>query len=139
MRGTMNFFRLLGFVFLALAVVGVFLPLLPTTPLVIVAAACFARSSEKWHRWILQNPTFGPLIRTWEERRCVSVRVKVIAITSMLTVGGYSVWFALESTGLRVAGCLLILLGLFTVLRLKTCDAPARPGEGDQIPSGRAD
>lgn len=123
----MNIFRFLGFVFLALAIVGAFLPLLPTTPLVIVAAACFARSSERWHRWILDNPTFGPMIRAWEERRCVSCRVKVIAITSMLLVGGNSVYFALESAAGRLAGCLLLAIGLVTVLRLETCDQETQP------------
>ena len=123
----MNIFRFLGFVFLALAIVGAFLPLLPTTPLVIVAAACFARSSERWHRWILNNPTFGPMIQVWEERRCVSCRVKVIAITSMLLVGGNSVYFALESPAGRFAGCLLLAIGLVTVLRLQTCDQETQP------------
>ena len=118
----MNPLQLLGFAFLGLAVIGIFLPLLPTTPLVLVAAACFARSSERWHRWLLQNKTFGPMIRSWEERRCVSIRVKVIGITSMLLVGGYSVVFALESTTMKIAGCFLIGIGLLTVLRLKTCE-----------------
>jgi uncharacterized membrane protein YbaN (DUF454 family) len=117
----LNPLQLLGFAFLALAVIGIFLPLLPTTPLVLVAAACFARSSERWHRWLLQNETFGPMIRSWEERRCVSLRVKAIAITSMLLVGGYSVGFALESTRMKIAGCFLIAVGLLTVMRLKTC------------------
>ena len=135
----LNPFQLMGFAFLGLAVVGIFLPLLPTTPLVLVAAACFARSSERWHRWLLQNETFGPMIRSWEERRCVSLRVKVIGITSMLIVGGFSVGFALESTTLRAAGCVLILLGLIAVLRLKTCDAPDEASDGHQIPSGESD
>ena len=124
----MNVFRILGFLFLGLAIVGVFLPLLPTTPLVLVAAACFARSSEKWHRWLLENETFGPMIRSWEERRCVPVRVKVIGITSMLVVGGTSIFFALESTNMRIAGCLLMAVGLVTILRLKTCDGEKAAG-----------
>ena len=127
----MNPLQLLGFAFLGLAVIGIFLPLLPTTPLVLVAAACFARSSERWHRWLLQNKTFGPMIRSWEERRCVSIRVKVIGITSMLLVGGYSVVFALESTTMKIAGCFLIGVGLLTVLRLKTC-------AGDDVSPSRA-
>lgn len=122
----MNAYRILGFSFLGLAIVGVFLPLLPTTPLVLVAAACFARSSEKWHRWLLQNETFGPMIRSWEERRCVSCRVKIIAVTSMLLVGGNSVYFALESAAARLTGCLLLAIGLVTVLRLQTCGQETR-------------
>lgn len=123
----MNAYRILGFSFLGLAIVGVFLPLLPTTPLVLVAAACFARSSEKWHRWLLQNRTFGPMIRSWEERRCVSCKVKIIAVTSMLLVGGYSVYFALESVAGRLTGCLLLAIGFVTVLRLQTCGQERQP------------
>ena len=113
--------RLFGFVFLALAVVGVFLPLLPTTPFVILAAGCFARSSERMHRWILQNPTFGPMVTDWEEKRCVSLRVKAVALTSMLVVGGMSIFFALETLAWQVAGGVLLLVGALVVIRLRTC------------------
>ena len=120
--------RLLGFVFLALAVVGVFLPLLPTTPFVLLAAGCFAQSSERMHRWILRNPTFGPMITDWDEKRCVSCRIKVIAITSMTVVGGFSVYFALDTTAWRLAGVLLLLVGALVVARLQTCGAKEKAG-----------
>jgi uncharacterized membrane protein YbaN (DUF454 family) len=116
-----NVFRLLGFFFLGIAVLGIFLPLLPTTPFVLLATACFARSSEKWHRWMLQNETFGPMIRNWEEHRCIRCRLKVISITSMVLIGGYSVFFAVESIQAQVAGGILILIGLITVFSIKTC------------------
>jgi uncharacterized membrane protein YbaN (DUF454 family) len=116
-----HLYRLLGFFFLALGAVGIFLPLLPTTPLVLLATGCFARSSERWHQWVLKNPTFGPMVKNWEERRCVSMRVKWIAYLSMLVVGGYSVLFAVEPLWARLAGSLLILVGLVTVSRLDIC------------------
>jgi uncharacterized membrane protein YbaN (DUF454 family) len=117
-----NAFRVLGFLFLGLGVVGVFLPLLPATPFVLVAAACFARSSEKWHRWILANKTFGPMIRNWEQNRCISRKVKAIAILSMVFVGGYSIFFAVESNALKIAGAVFVTLGLITVIMIKTCN-----------------
>lgn len=117
----MNLFRVLGFLFLGVGIVGIFLPLLPATPFVLAAAACFARSSEKWHRWMLENRTFGPMIRDWEQNRCVSCRVKIIAIASMVVVGGYSVVYAVESTTWRVAGVTLLVVGLAVVSLLDTC------------------
>lgn len=122
----MNLFRLLGFLFVGVAVLGVILPLLPTTPFVLLAAACFARSSEKWHRWMLANDTFGPMIRNWEKNRCISCRVKLIAIASMVFVGGYSVFYAVESTQVRLVGGFFLLLGLITVSVIRTCGAQER-------------
>jgi hypothetical protein len=116
-----NVFRILGFLFLGAALIGVFLPLLPTTPFVLLATACFARSSEKWHRWMLQNATFGPMIRNWEQHRCIRCHLKVIAIISMVLVGGVSVFFAVESTPLRIVGGVFIAIGLITVTSIKSC------------------
>lgn len=120
--------RVLGFVFLGLGLAGVFLPLLPTTPFVLLAAACFAQSSERMHRWILANPTFGPMVREWELKRCVSCRVKVIAIASMAVVGGFSVFLALDTLAWRLAGSALLLTGSLVVLALKTCGVKEEAG-----------
>ncbi len=117
----MNVFRVLGFLFLGIAILGVILPLLPTTPFVLLATACFARSSEKWHRWMLANKIFGPMIRNWEQNKCISCRVKLIALVSMIVVGGYSIFFAVESSQAKVFGGLFVMLGLLTVSIIKTC------------------
>ena len=121
----MNLFRLFGFVFLGLGALGIVLPLLPTTPFVLLSAACFARSSERWHRWLLANETFGPMIRNWEDNRCISCRVKTIGILTMVLVGGYSIFFAVESNGLKIAGGVLMLTGLTFILLIKTCKEKA--------------
>jgi uncharacterized membrane protein YbaN (DUF454 family) len=118
----LNLFRLLGFVFLGLGVLGVVLPLLPTTPFILLSAACFARSSEKWHRWLLANETFGPMIRNWDENRCITCRVKTIGIISMILVGGFSVFYVIESQTLRMAGGLMMLSGLGVIALIKTCE-----------------
>ena len=117
----MNLYRLAGFLFLGLGILGIFLPLLPATPFVLLAAACFARSSEKWHRWMLANDTFGPMILNWERNRCISRRVKWIAVVSMLVVGGYSIFYALESQVLKIAGVTLVTIGMITVGLIDTC------------------
>lgn len=119
--------RILGFLFLLLALLGVFLPLLPTTPFVLVAAGCFAKSSERMHRWLLASATFGPMIRNWESRRCVSCRVKGIAIGSMVLVGGLSIFWMVQALIWQVTGALLILTGALVVSALETCKE--RPAE----------
>ncbi len=124
----MPVYKSLGFFFVGLAALGVFVPLLPTTPFLLVAAACFARSSERWHRWLLANRTFGPLLHTWHTRRCISRRTKVVAVTSVLAFGGCSVAFAVEGTTLRLIGLALVATGLACVLRLRTCADDGQPG-----------
>ncbi len=117
----MQAYKFLGFLFVALGTLGIFLPLLPTTVFLLLAAACFARSSEKWHQWLLTNATFGPIIRHWDEQRCITLKVKCVAIFSMLALGGSSLYFAIEAPWMRVMGGLLILTGLLVILRLNTC------------------
>jgi len=72
---------------------------------------------------MLSNKTFGPMIRNWEQNRCISCRVKLIAIASMAFVGGYSIFYAVESTQARLAGGFFLLLGLITVSVIRTCRA----------------
>jgi uncharacterized membrane protein YbaN (DUF454 family) len=125
----LNIFLILGFVSLGVGVLGVFLPILPATPFVLLAAACFARSSEKWHRWLLANDTFGPMILNWEQNRCIMCRVKTIAIASMLSVGSFSVFYAVESHTGRAVGALFIGIGLVTILLIKACRGEAVDGK----------
>ncbi len=117
----MQLYKFLGFVFVALGAIGVFLPLLPTTPFLLLAAACFARSSEKWHQWLLANSTFGPIIKHWDENQCITFKVKCVAIFSMLILGGTSIFFALQDVRLQVAGAILLGIGLVVILNIRTC------------------
>jgi uncharacterized membrane protein YbaN (DUF454 family) len=71
---------------LAMGLVGVVLPLLPTTPLVLLAAFCFSRGSERCERWIVEHPQLGPLVRDWRETRAVPLRAKQLGI-GMMAIG----------------------------------------------------
>ena len=115
-----------GFLLVGLAALGIFLPLLPTTPLLLLAATCFANSSEKWHRWLREHRIFGPIIRNWHENRCIPRRAKITAVISILIFGTYAVGFAIKNPYLQVPGVVLLLTGLVFVLRIRTCHGDER-------------
>lgn len=88
---------------MGLGALGVFLPLLPTTPFVLLAAACFARGSKRAHAWLLGTSTFGPLIRNWNASRSISRRAKVTSIALILATLGLTLSVAIHHWTLRVA------------------------------------
>lgn len=100
---------------LGLGLLGVVLPVLPTTPFLLLAAACFARSSPRLHGWLLTHPTFGPPIRNWEDNGAISRRAKRLAVGSMAAVLALSVVLGL-SWRVLVPQALLIAVGAGFVL-----------------------
>ena len=78
---------LLAYVALGLGIVGVFLPGLPTTPFVLLAAACYAKASPRLHTWLLNHRLTGPMLRDWESDRSLTRRSKAIAVGSMPGMG----------------------------------------------------
>jgi len=103
-----------GLLFVGFAFLGVVLPGLPTVPLLLLAAACFARSSPRLHDWLLENNLFGPLIRDWQEYRIIPMRAKVIGISMLLLVGYFSV-IRVDQLWLKTLIVLLLLIP-FTIL-----------------------
>lgn len=68
---------------MVLGVIGIALPFLPTTPFMILAAFCFAKGSERLHRWLVDHPRFGPAIRDWKRYGAISPRAKKLAAAAM--------------------------------------------------------
>lgn len=84
-----NIFIILGFVSLALGILGSFLPILPTTPLVLLAAYFFSKGSKRWYEWLISLPKFGRMIEEWNDYQIIGTKAKVICFISILSV---SIW-----------------------------------------------
>jgi uncharacterized membrane protein YbaN (DUF454 family) len=98
-----------GLLSTALAVLGIFLPLLPTVPLLLLAAACFARSSPRCHAWLREHRHFGPVLAAYQDGAGVPRRAKVSALLLIWTSIPLSALFLVEAIWLRL---LLVLIAL---------------------------
>ncbi|WP_263862231.1 YbaN family protein [Vibrio panuliri] len=85
-------YNLIGGLSLCLGIIGIFLPVLPTTPFVLLASACFMRSSPRFHRWLSEHPTFGPIISNWHQHRAVSKKVKLRGALVMVASFCFSIY-----------------------------------------------
>jgi uncharacterized membrane protein YbaN (DUF454 family) len=92
-----------GTVALILGIIGAFLPVLPTTPFILLAAACYAKASERFHRKLLAHKHFGPVIREWEEYRSMPLRTKKFAVGLMSLSISISIWVVSDYPWLQAA------------------------------------
>jgi len=117
----------LGMLCVALALLGLFLPVLPTTPFLLLAAFLFARSSERALRWLLNNPWFGAIIRNYRAGRGMTLLNKVITLVSLWLTITLTAVFVVDSLWVRIV-LGLVAAGVSThILRIKTC-CPEREG-----------
>jgi hypothetical protein len=86
-----HLFIFLGCFFVGLGIVGILLPVLPTTPFLLLASALFSRSSPKFHRMLLENAWFGPIIQQWEENKTLSRKIKYKASFLIVLVFSISI------------------------------------------------
>jgi hypothetical protein len=93
---------ILGTFFTGLGLIGVFIPLLPTTPFLLLAAACYARGSKKCHTWFLTNRWFGKYVSAYLERRGIPQRTKVMLIVLLWLTIGYSTIFLVPQIVLKL-------------------------------------
>lgn len=111
---------ILGTLALGLGVVGIFVPLLPTTPLLLLAAALYFRGSERLYNWLLNHPRLGSYIRNFREHRAIPLRVKVISVSLVWITLLYATFGVARHPILRVALLLLALAISIHILHYKT-------------------
>ncbi len=104
-----------GSFFMGLGILGIFLPLLPTTPFLLIAAACYIRSSEKFYNWLINNKWLGNYIKNYLEGKGVPLKVKVLSISLLWITIGYSVVFIVHIFLIRV---ILILIAIGVTIHI---------------------
>lgn len=111
-----------GTVSVVLGVLGILLPVVPTTPFLLLAAWCYARSSERFYRWLLSNRWFGGYIRNFREGRGMPLRQKVITLSVLWLTVGFAVGFVLSAHWARAAVLLIALSVTVYLARLRPRD-----------------
>ena len=119
-------FLALGTLFVALGIAGIFLPVLPTTPFMLLAAACYARASTRFYNWLLNHRLFGTTILEWRRYRSIPYRVKWTAIILMGATLSISIVYFVPWPALQVALAIFgILLGAY-LYSIPSRDRPRR-------------
>jgi uncharacterized membrane protein YbaN (DUF454 family) len=101
----------LGLVALALGLAGVVLPFVPTTPFMLLAAACFAKSSPCLNNWLASHPSFGPAIHDWRAHRAIAPKAKRLSLIAMSAAFAISLALGLSWQILAVQGVVLVVMG----------------------------
>jgi uncharacterized membrane protein YbaN (DUF454 family) len=91
-----------GTVCAGLGIIGIFVPILPTTPFLLLAAACYMRSSERSYRWLTNNRIFGAYVRNYIEGRGMPIKIKIFTILLLWLAIGLTVTFAVQDSVVRI-------------------------------------
>lgn len=127
-------FFFLGWLFLGIGIIGIFVPLLPTTAFLLLSAACFSRSSERFYHWLLEHPIFGKYIRNYRLYHAITLPAKLISLGTLwvvigITVVTFSMWW--------LRGLLLVVAVGVTIhlLRLRTLTPEMIEKSKDVLPA----
>lgn len=120
------FYLFSGWSCLGLGVLGVVLPVLPTTPFVLLAAGCFSRSSPRFHHWLLNSRLFGAMIRNWQNERYVEPSTKRRALVVVALTFSLSIWMV-GPMGLKA---MLVVLGSLCAIMIARLPSEPRSNRG---------
>ena len=100
-----------GLFFVGLGAIGAVIPGMPTTVFLVLAAACFIRSSQELYNWLIKNKTFGPYLKDYREGKGIPLRAKVVALILIIVFVSYAVFFAIHSLTLKILVGIVGLVG----------------------------
>jgi len=109
-----------GSIFLGIGIIGIVVPLLPTTPFLLLAAACYARSSKKFYNWLLNNKRFGPYITNYIEGKGMPLKIKIYAISIIWITILFSIFFIVENLLIRIILIIIAILVSTYLITIKT-------------------
>ena len=120
-----------GTFFVGLGILGIFLPLLPTTPFLLLAAACYARSSERFYHWLLNNRWFGNYLKNYWERKGIPLKIKVLSISFLWITIGYSAVFVVQILLSKIILVLIAIGVTIHILSIRTLKHRPRDNSND--------
>ncbi len=110
----------IGTICVILGILGIFLPLLPTTPFLLLAAFCYSRSSDRFYHWLITNRWFGEYIHNYREGRGIALRQKVIALSLLWLTMSYSIWFVVSQWWVQLILLSIAVSVTIHLVRMKT-------------------
>ena len=111
---------LAGTVFTAIGIVGILIPVLPTTPFLLLAAACYLRGSEKFYHWLLSNKLFSFYIRNYIEGKGMPLKIKIFTLTLLWLSIGISIWIGTQNLAIRIILALVAAGVTVHIITIKT-------------------
>ncbi len=109
-----------GFICVGLGLLGIILPVLPTTPFLLLAAACFSRSSKRFHNWLITNRWFGKYIKNYQEGNGISIKAKICTISLMWIALMFSILYVIKIFPIQLILFIIGIIVTFHILRIKT-------------------
>ena len=113
---------IIGLLSLILGIVGIVVPLLPTTPFLLLSATCFFKGSDRLYKWLMNHKYLGEYIRNYQEYKAIPLKTKIISISLLILTISYSIIFIVESIYIRVLLALIAILVITHILHFRTLD-----------------
>lgn len=109
-----------GTFFIGVGIIGIFIPILPTTPFILVAAALYARSSQKFYNWLINNKVFGRYVKNYREGKGIPIKIKVLTVVFLYITIGLSAVFATNILWIRIILAVIAIGVTIHIVKVKT-------------------